>query len=78
MIRFFILALFFCLSPVQGNARAVKLGAMNQPQTNLGSPSGATLKESVSCLETKDCPYDKECVTLQCESVCKKDSCSDG
>ena len=78
-MRFFVLALFLCLSPAQGNARAVKLGDSIQTKQTFGSQASATIAgAAISCLETDNCPYDKECVSLQCESVCKSDFCSAG
>ena len=80
MIRFFILALLFFLFPSEGNTRATKLGDANQTtQRSFGNQASSIVRgAAVSCLETDDCPYDKECVSLQCESVCKIDSCSEG
>ena len=78
MYKYFIFALFVFFMPDEGYSRAVKLGDMHQKNPTIGGGANRSVVSSVSCLETADCPYDKECVALQCENVCKNDQCSPG
>ncbi|MBR1945904.1 MAG: hypothetical protein IJ846_06420, partial [Alphaproteobacteria bacterium] len=81
MIRLFVLALLFFTIPFDGHSRAVKLGDMSgQQQTplRLGYPRNLYKNAEISCFENKDCPYDRECVALRCESVCKVNICPTG
>lgn len=77
-----VLTIFLCLliAPSDGSARAVKLGskANQQPKLDFSSQTSSVNASGISCFENDDCPYDKECVALQCVDVCKNGSCLAG
>lgn len=82
MIRLFILALFLSAIPAEGWARTIKMGDManqkNQKVIKTGKTKSKFMGQEISCFENSDCPYDKECVALRCENVCKNSICAEG
>lgn len=80
MFKFLIVVLCLSLFPCEGSAKAVKLGSKPNQQKGLNFSSGTSSVNAagISCFENDDCPYDKECVALQCVDVCKNNTCLTG
>ena len=80
MRKFFFFALFLFVVPFDASSRAVKLGDLaKQPtQRSFKTGGGKAKIAEISCFENEDCSYDKECVALRCESVCKSSICLEG
>ena len=77
----FILVLLLLSFPTEGYSRSVKLGdSINQKNRKLFDTGKKSLYagQEISCFENKDCPFDRECVALRCESVCKNSICAKG
>ena len=79
MLKFLMIIFSLSLFTSEGFARAVKLGQKGMQQNKVKSASVVSAGTvSVSCFENEDCPYDKECIALQCVDVCKNSVCLDG
>ncbi|MBO4519915.1 MAG: hypothetical protein J5787_01780 [Alphaproteobacteria bacterium] len=82
MFRRLILFLLLLSFPIEGYAGVVKLGdAMNNKNRKLfksEEKKSLYAGQEISCFENSDCPFDRECVALRCESVCKNVSCDEG
>lgn len=73
MLKILIFTLFL-FSVSDADAKVVKLGDMSQRPESMAVKM-KNKKRALSCLENTDCPFDRECVALQCENVCKNALC---
>ncbi len=69
------------LTPQKVYSAVVRLGdspSKIKQTKQFRTPSRKSELIEVACLENKDCSYDKECIALKCESVCKHALCDEG
>ena len=80
MLRLLFLALFLFSIPCRSDARVVKLGEFSDQERQHSFTRGGRKAKiiEISCFDNEDCSYDRECVALRCESVCKNSICAEG
>lgn len=74
-----LLLTLFCAA--SADAKVVKLGDMvnaGRQGANARALGGGQIKPTISCFENGDCAADQACRSLQCENVCKSNTCPTG
>lgn len=74
-------SLLTLLCAADADAKVVKLGDMvngGRQGVSTRAPVGGQIKPVISCFENGDCAADQACRSLQCENVCKSNTCPTG
>ena len=74
-------SLLTLLCAADADAKVVKLGDMvngGRQGVSTRAPVGGQIKPVISCFENGDCAADQACRSLQCENVCKINTCPTG